>query len=80
MQIEIVSPDEKIFSGEIHLIQLPGITGSFEIMNNHAPIISALKTGKLKIISKEGEVTFFEIDGGVVEVSNNKVTVLTNKV
>jgi len=79
MHIEIVSPDEKIFSGEIHLVQLPGVVGSFEIMDSHTPIISALKAGKMKIISKEGEVTYFDIDGGVVEVSHNIVTVLTNQ-
>jgi F-type H+-transporting ATPase subunit epsilon len=80
MYIEIVSPDKKIFTGEIHLVQLPGTIGSFEIMNNHAPIISTLEKGRIKIISPEGDVKYFEIEGGVVEVSKNVITVLTETI
>lgn len=77
MQVEIITPDKEIFSGEAALVQLPGIDGSFEILNNHAPLISALKEGKIKLKkTKEGSPEFFEINGGVIEVLNNKVLIL----
>ena len=75
MELEIVTPDKTIFKGEVDLVQLPGIDGSFEILNNHAPLISVLKQGIVKI--KEGKTEdFYEVKGGVVEVLNNMVLVL----
>ena len=76
MNIEIVTPDTTIFTGEITLAQLPGIDGSFEIMNNHAPLISVLKKGRIKILNKQQQTQYFEVNGGVVEVLENKVLVL----
>ncbi len=79
MQVEIITPDEEIYKGEAVLIQLPGIDGSFEILNNHAPLISALKEGKIKLKkTKGGADDFFEIKGGVIEVLNNNVLVLAS--
>lgn len=76
MNLNIISPDQSIFSGEVSLIQLPGIDGSFEILNNHAPLISVLEKGKLKIIDSDNKTVFFEINGGLVEVQSNNVIVL----
>ena len=76
MQLEIITPEQTIFSGEASLVQLPGIDGSFEILNNHAPLISALSTGKIKIQDDKKQLQYFEIKGGVVEVLFNKVLVL----
>jgi len=77
MQVEIITPDKEIFKGEAVLVQLPGIDGSFEILNNHAPLISALKEGKIKLKkTKEAKDEFYEINGGVIEVLKNKVLVL----
>ncbi len=76
MHLEIVTPDKKIFSGDIKLIQIPGSKGQFEVLRNHAPIISTLSEGQIKIISPEGEKTFFDIMGGVIEVKNNEIIVL----
>jgi F-type H+-transporting ATPase subunit epsilon len=81
MVVEIITPDSVIFTGDnVQLIQLPGIDGSFEVLNRHAPLISVLKKGKIKVINKgeKGgkEELFFEIKGGVIEVLNNKVLVL----
>ena len=77
MQVEIITPDKEIFKGEVALVQLPGIDGSFEILNNHAPLISALKEGKIKVKkTKDGSDDFYEIKGGVIEVLNNKVLIL----
>lgn len=76
MNLEIVTPDKKVFSGEIKLIQVPGTNGKFEVLRNHAPIISTLSEGEIKIISPDGEKTFYNIQGGVIEVRDNKVIVL----
>jgi len=75
MIVEIITPDKELFSGNTSLIQLPGLDGLFEILENHAPMIAALKQGKIKLVS-EGETLFFEIVGGVVEVLKNKIQVL----
>jgi F-type H+-transporting ATPase subunit epsilon len=75
MNVEIITPDTTIYKGEAELVQLPGIDGSFEIMENHAPLISALDKGKIKV-KKSGKEEFYEINGGVIEVLNNKVLIL----
>jgi len=77
MFIEIITPSEKIFTGEVKLVKLPGSKGSFEVLENHAPIISTLEKGQIKIIEPNGETRFFDVNGGVVEVKNNKISVLT---
>jgi F-type H+-transporting ATPase subunit epsilon len=78
VKVEIITPDSTIFTGDnVALIQLPGIDGSFEVLNNHAPLISVLQKGRIKVInSGEKEEKFFEIKGGVIEVASNKVLVL----
>lgn len=76
MKLEIITPDSSIFSGEVNLVQLPGIKGSFEILNNHAPLISILKKGVIKIKDGNNQVKDFEVNGGVVEVNQNTVLVL----
>ena len=76
MNLEIVTPDKELYSGEASLVQLPGIDGLFEILNNHAPLISALKKGQVKVVDGQNETKFFEVHGGVVEVLDNKVLVL----
>jgi len=76
MNIEIINPDKTIYNGEADLVQLPGKDGSFEILNNHAPLISVLKEGKVKVIDKSKNTQFFEIKGGVIEVLRNKILIL----
>ncbi len=76
MNVEIISPDKKIFEGEAKLIRLPGSDGFFEIMKDHAPLISSLQAGQIKLISKEGATNLFDISGGIIEVLKNKVIVL----
>jgi len=80
MQLDIVTPDEQVYSGEIKLVKLPGVDGSFEILKNHAPLISTLEKGKIKIIEENNEIKFFDINDGVVEVQNNRVIVLAGSV
>ena len=76
MNLEILTPEKKLFSDEVYGVQLPGVSGSFEILNKHAPLISALKTGRIKVLNDKSHSTFFEIRTGFVEVLNNRVTVL----
>lgn len=76
MKIEIIDPDKTIFQGEAEIVQLPGKDGSFEILNNHAPLISVLKKGRIKIVDQNKQTQFFEIKGGVIEVLRNKVLIL----
>jgi len=80
MKLEIITPDKKVYSGQVKLVQLPGITGLFEILNNHAPIISTLVKGKIKIEEENGQVLYFEVDGGIVENKDNKIVVLAESV
>lgn len=76
MLLEIIAPDQKLYSGEVDLVQVPGSKGSFEILKNHAPIIYTLEEGQIKIVDTEGGTRFFEVNGGVIEVKNNKIIVL----
>lgn len=76
MNVQILTPTGKTYSGEVMGVQLPGITGSFEVLNQHAPLVSALKAGKLKILVDKNRNEFFQIEEGFVEVLNNQVTVM----
>jgi F-type H+-transporting ATPase subunit epsilon len=76
MELEILTPEKKLYTGRIKLVKLPGTKGSFEVLKNHAPIISTLEKGQIKIIEENNEVQFFEIAHGVVEAYNNKIVIL----
>ncbi|MGE5424128.1 MAG: F0F1 ATP synthase subunit epsilon [Syntrophothermus sp.] len=77
MKLTIITPDTTLFTGDnIHLVQLPGYDGSFEVMNHHAALISVLKQGKIKVVVKNEEPMFFEVNGGVIEVLDNQVLIL----
>lgn len=79
MQVDILTPEKKIFSGKAQSVSLPGVQGRFQVLENHAPIISALQKGELKVISDSQE-SKWNISGGLVEVLKNKVTVLVEAV
>ena len=76
MTLEILTPDQKIFSGDVYGVQLPGISGLFEVLDRHAPLVSALKAGSLKILKDKNNTVSYSIQAGFVEVLNNKTTVL----
>ena len=77
MKLNIITPDNVLYAGEnVYLVQLPGVEGSFEIMNHHAPLISVLKKGKVKVEVKGENPLFFEVNGGVIEVLDNHVLIL----
>lgn len=79
MHLDIITPDKNVFNGEVISVQLPGVEGKFQILKNHAPLIATLGQGKVKVVDNQKETLFFEVNGGVVEVLNNKVTVLAEK-
>jgi F-type H+-transporting ATPase subunit epsilon len=79
MTLEILTPDKKIFEGDVTAVTVPGTLGSFQILRGHAPIISTLEDGPVIIKSAAGE-NIFNIKGGVVEVLANKIIVLAEEV
>ncbi|SHO63911.1 MULTISPECIES: ATP synthase F1 subunit epsilon [Algoriphagus] len=79
MQLEIVTPDKKVFEGEVSEASFPGASGAFQVLNSHAPIVSALAKGTVSFTTKEGKQSLI-VDGGVVEVKNNVIVVLAEKV
>ena len=78
MFLEILSAEEKIFSGEVESVILPGSSGTFQILNNHAPIISSLKKGEI-IYKENSKDNTLAVNGGIVEVLDNKVSALIEK-
>ncbi|MBO7523095.1 MAG: ATP synthase F1 subunit epsilon [Bacteroidales bacterium] len=76
MHIEIITPDTTVFQGEIAKVRVPGKKGSFQVLNDHAPIISTLEKGQVIMVSPSGEEKIYEIDGGVIEVKNNNIILL----
>lgn len=77
MDVQIITPDKFLYQGQADLITVPGTSGSIGILNHHAPLVSSLKKGEIKIVLNEKE-EFFKIEGGVIEVSQNKVIVLVS--
>jgi len=78
MRLEIITPIKTLYSDEISLVQLPGMKGSFEILKNHASIVSSLAPGSVKVIDSNKKTFFFEIQGGVVECKSDNIIVLAN--
>jgi F-type H+-transporting ATPase subunit epsilon len=92
MTLEIITPNATIFSGAAKAVQLPGKDGLFQVLDNHAPIIAALKAGTIKIelptalkgtphkaLGKLSDVVYtLEVNGGMVEMAKNKIIVLAN--
>ena len=77
MQIEILTSEKKLFAGDVYGVQLPGVSGSFEVLEKHAPMVSALRAGAVKILlDRNGKNSSYTISGGFIEVFENKVTLL----
>ncbi len=77
--LEIITPDGQVYHGEVESATFPGTLGAFQVLQNHAPIISSLDKGLLAYVNDDGTHKY-EIDGGVVEVLNNKITVLAESI
>lgn len=76
MKVKITKPDSTVYEGEAKLIQLPGTGGLFEILQNHAPIISSLQKGTIRLVMDSDETKTFDIRGGVVKGQQNDILIL----
>lgn len=79
MNLEIITPDKKVFSGEATSVTFPGTEGQFQVLNSHAPLVSTLGKGEILIDTASGKQTY-SVDGGVVEVLNNNILVLAEAI
>ncbi|MBM3170699.1 MAG: ATP synthase F1 subunit epsilon [Bacteroidetes bacterium] len=79
MNLLVVTPDQTLYDGSVKLVQCPGSDGSFELMDKHAALISTLKKGLLRIVETSGTEISIDILSGVVEISDNQVTILAEK-
>jgi F-type H+-transporting ATPase subunit epsilon len=80
MKIEIITPDKKIYEGDIKSVRVPGEKGSFQVLKDHAPIISTLEGGTIYIVDQDGKEIQYVISSGVVEVKTNKIILLADSV
>ncbi len=76
MNLEIITPDKKLFKGEVKSVKVPGTKGAFMVLNNHAPIISNLEKGVVTVMTKDMEEKTFDIVSGLIEVKKNNIIVL----
>ncbi|MCY1519680.1 ATP synthase epsilon chain [compost metagenome] len=79
MKLEILTPDKRVFEGDVTAVTVPGTLGSFQILRGHAPLISTLEDGPVIVKDSAGE-NIFSIKGGVVEVLDDKIIVLAEAV
>jgi F-type H+-transporting ATPase subunit epsilon len=80
MKIEIITPDKKVFEGDVKSVRVPGKKGSFQVLKDHAPIVSTLENGTVFLVDQAGVETKYEINGGVIEVKVNKIILLAESV
>ncbi len=78
MQLDIITPDRKVFSGEVTSVTVPGLNGQFQVLKGHAPIISTLENGTISVKTAEGDQSYLA-EGGVVEVLNDTIIVLVER-
>jgi F-type H+-transporting ATPase subunit epsilon len=80
MRIDIITPDKKVYEGEIRSVRVPGKKGSFQVLKDHAPIISTLENGPVIMVDEAGNQQIFEVTGGVIEVKANNIILLADSV
>jgi len=78
MKIKILTPEKKIFDGEVDIVMVPTRLGYISILNNHTPLVSAVSQGEIRIKTKEGEKLFIN-EGGVVQTINNETSILLTR-
>jgi F-type H+-transporting ATPase subunit epsilon len=76
MQLDILTPEKKIYEGDVYGVYLPGVQGYFEILDKHAPMVAALGEGEMKILTDKKNTELYTIQGGFLEMNNNKAVVL----
>ncbi len=80
MKLVVLTPEKEFFSGEVVSLTVPGVSGDFEVLNNHAPLVSELTKGNVKIVQQSGESVNFEITKGFLEVINNDLALLVDSI
>ena len=75
MNLSIITPDKNLYAGEASSVVVPGTDGMLGVLDGHAPLISSLKKGQVKVTTAKGE-ELFDVNGGVIEVMNNTVIIL----
>ncbi len=78
MNLQVITKDKMIYSGEVKAAQFPGIDGLFGVLHNHAPMIFVLKKGSIKIKKEDKKEDFIKIEGGIMEVFKNEIIVLAD--
>lgn len=76
MILQILTPDKQVYSGAVQSVKVPGVLGQFEVLENHAPIVSALGEGEVRLITEHGDTIRYTIVEGFIEVLNNEVALL----
>ena len=76
MRVEIITPEKSLFVGETTMLRVPGTKGSFQILNNHAPIVSTLEKGIITIRKPDDQEITFNINSGLIECKKNKIIIL----
>lgn len=76
MNLVILTPEKEVFTGPIKSVKVPGTSGQFEILRGHAPIVSSLVQGEIRVLNEKGEKSTYTIERGFVEVINNEVSLL----
>ena len=80
MNIEIITPDKTVFEGKVSSVQIPGRKGSFQVLTDHAPIISTLEKGPVTLYMNDGTEKTYMADGGVVELRKNTIVLLVERI
>jgi F-type H+-transporting ATPase subunit epsilon len=80
LHLEIVTPDKVVFTDDVKSFTAPGVEGSFQILPRHAPFVSTIQPGRVKIVTSDGQEIILAASGGVVEVHQNKITFLAEAV
>ena len=76
MFLEIVTPEKTLYSSDIKYVNIPGSNGKFGVLNNHAPVISTMQKGQIKVVDNNDKELFFDVNGGVIEVLKNNIIIL----
>ena len=76
MTLEIITPEKELYNGTVTSVKIPGSAGEFEILNNHASIVSSLINGNIRVINDQQEELNFNIKSGVIEMQKNKIVIL----
>ncbi len=80
MELVVLTPEQEYFKGEIVSLTVPGVSGEFEVLKDHAPLVSALTAGEVRIKKKDGDILKFNVNQGFLEVINNDLALLVKKI